>query len=671
MRFVSQVVASMELEHAIGFSGNVASGSVHVHPSGDYIVYALGGNVVVASLRDAHHQHFLRGHDDHVSCVSLSKSGRYIVSGQHGENSDVLIWDFDSRQIMYRLQEHDLGIKLVMISDDERFLLTVGADKKMVAWDMQTGMIVARQTGIKDTACACWGGRRLDTKRRPTTDYQLATGGVANLTYWTLNPMEGSFTREDCTLGNQVRNFTAIAFSFDEDYFFAGSSSSDFTAVHVKHKVLHSTTGCGSGGVLSIVAMRTANSGDRVIVGCGDGSISVFEGQRNGAQTCRTYQRGSAEACTITLDGGVTALVLRAADDRSGEIKLLAGTSHARVYAVQLSMADFRAISAPPAECRMLTEGHYDAVTCVAYPPDSSEYFATASADGTVRMWDVNTYEVTCMGSCQTRITGKPTCLTFTGDVIFTGWEDGKIRAHEAENGQELWAIDHCHVDGVTSLTSSRNKKFLVSGGEHGEVRVWEIRTREMIVNLKQHTSAVTSLCLFADDSHVVSGSRDRTIYLWDLQTESRKASLTQRMGGISAVILLPDHVQLATVGQEKSLTFWDLREPEPLKSMPCGTEFLAIAQYSPPLPSNADPSADACASTIVATGGVDGVVRLWSFVKAGVIAEGRGHSGAIRSLKFAPDGRQLVSAGDDGAVLVWNVFLDEEGDLGGAPEGR
>jgi hypothetical protein len=162
----------------------------------------------------------------------------------------------------------------------------VGADKKLVAWDMQTGMIVARQTGIKDTACACWGGRRLDTKRRPTTDYQLATGGVANLTYWTLNPMEGSFTREDCTLGNQVRNFTAIAFSFDEDYFFAGSSSSDFTAVHVKHKVLHSTTGCGSGGVLSIVAMRTANSGDRVIVGCGDGSISVFEGQRNGAQTC-------------------------------------------------------------------------------------------------------------------------------------------------------------------------------------------------------------------------------------------------------------------------------------------------------------------------------------------------------------------------------------------------
>ena len=76
-------------------------------------------------------------------------------------------------------------------------------------------------------------------------------------------------------------------------------------------------------------------------------------------------------------------------------------------------------------------------------------------------------------------------------------------------------------------------------------------------------------------------------------------------------------------------------------------------------------------AGKLVSSASDDGVVRLWSFVKAGVIAEGRGHSGAIRSLKFAPDGRQLVSVGDDGAVLVWNVFLDEEEGMGGAPEGR
>ena len=51
----------------------------------------------------------------------------------------------------------------------------------------------------------------------------------------------------------------------------------------------------------------------------------------------------------------------------------------------------------------------------------------------------------------------------------------------------------------------SHNRKFVVSGGEEGEVRVWEIRTREMILHLKQHTMAITSLCVFEDDSQVIS----------------------------------------------------------------------------------------------------------------------------------------------------------------------
>ena len=77
----------------------------------------------------------------------------------------------------------------------------------------------------------------------------------------------------------------------------------------------------------------------------------------------------------------------------------------------------------------------------------------------------------------------------------------------------------------------SNNRKFLISGGEEGEVRVWEIRTREMVVNLKQHTMRVTSVQLYDDDSHVFTASRDRMIYLWDLRAEERQKGLVQRTG--------------------------------------------------------------------------------------------------------------------------------------------
>ena len=36
----------------------------------------------------------------------------------------------------------------------------------------------------------------------------------------------------------------------------------------------------------------------------------MYDGQRNGAQTCRTYQRGPAECCAVALDGSISAMQL-------------------------------------------------------------------------------------------------------------------------------------------------------------------------------------------------------------------------------------------------------------------------------------------------------------------------------------------------------------------------
>jgi len=203
--------------------------------------------------------------------------------------------------------------------------------------------------------------------------------------------------------------------------------------------------------------------------------------------------------------------------------------------------------------------------------------------------------------------------------------------------------IDNCHGGGVTSLALSHNLKFLVSGGEEGEVRVWEIRTREMFVSLKQHTAAVTAIQIFADDAQVLSASRDRTIYLWDLHSQARTQALYQRMGGINGIALLPDQTQVLSVGQEKRASFWDVRQSSPVSALDLGVEHLCIA-------------ADAAGERF-AMGGVDGKVRLWRFKDAVQLCVMDGHSGPVRSVQFSPDKKQLLSTGEDGAILVWNVF--------------
>ena len=69
--------AALELEHAIGYSGMVYDSLVY-HPNGQDFVYPAGGCLVVCDFNDPHNQVFLRGHDDNLSCVCVSRSGRKI-----------------------------------------------------------------------------------------------------------------------------------------------------------------------------------------------------------------------------------------------------------------------------------------------------------------------------------------------------------------------------------------------------------------------------------------------------------------------------------------------------------------------------------------------------------------------------------------------------------------
>lgn len=59
--------------------------------------------------------------------------------------------------------------------------------------------------------------------------------------------------------------------------------------------------------------------------------------------------------------------------------------------------------------------------------------------------------------------------------------------------------MDNAHKGGVFSICLSKNFKFFCTGGFEGEVRVWEMRSREMLSHLKEHTSKVTKVKLLGE----------------------------------------------------------------------------------------------------------------------------------------------------------------------------
>ena len=212
-----------------------------------------------------------------------------------------------------------------------------------------------------------------------------------------------------------------------------------------------------------------------------------------------------------------------------------------------------------------------------------------------------------------------------------------------------IWSLDNAHKMGLSTLCLSKNLKFLCTGGFEGDVRIWEMKSREMLSHLKEHTSKICKVQLIGDDVHLLTGSKDRALLCWDLKTEKRISAHIQRMGGINAFDIIPGKPVVLTTGQDRKITFWDLREPNPVKS----------------IDNNRNPNkADECHALVVsnngkvfATAGSEQIVRLWDTSSGNLIAENKGHSACINTLAFSHDDKQLVSGGKDGNIFLWNIF--------------
>jgi len=536
----------LELEHAIGFSSGNGGNLTYYNKKNQYM-YTAGGSIVIGDFNDPHDQTFLSGHRDNVTCLALSPSGEMIASGEGGVTADVVVWDVLRKRAHYRFEEHDHGVECLAFSHDERLLITCGTalDNKLIIWDLATGKINAtfkmRKLSIKATA---FGGMFRNVKRRDTHCYQFATCGSQNVTVWKLDPFEGSLEPFEAKQG---RDFTTLAFTSDYETLYAGSRSGDITRLKVKNVSIECSVLVTKNGVRALTC-GVGPDGSQIVCVCGgDGMFSVWkiEEDYRGKLMNQTIQE-------VQLYGSVLAVSLLRGG--AGHTEALVGTGAGFVHRISLTN--------PSAKPLLVSENHHGSVNGVAYYSGVSDQFATCGSDCTVRIWDASNYGVVLKSHIKGA--GRPNCIGFSLDTLFTGWSDGKLRCHHCEDGEFLWKIDDAHAQkygGVTDLVQSHNEKFLLSSGGEGAVRIWEIKTKELITHLKEHKGPVNNLELFNDDAHALSCGRDRSIRSWDLIQEKRVTCHTQRMGAVNSVALSRDEKVVFTVGQERMLTVWDLRK--------------------------------------------------------------------------------------------------------------
>ncbi|CAD7929681.1 unnamed protein product [Amoebophrya sp. A120] len=618
---------AMELEHAIGC--NVGFTEIaHCHPNGSHYVYAIGAQVVASSIEDHHDQKFFHGHDDFVTCVAVSHDGRMIASGQQGKSADVLLWDFRTPgdQPLFRFQEHDYGITRVAFSHDDTLLLSMGFrdDGRLFAWDTHTGLIVAWVSLETNplVSCLLQGQFVRDIKRRDTPLYQFASCGAQIVTVWNVDTGNGAFHQNNVHAADKTRReYTALTFSSDFEYLYAGTTTGDIACILMKSRVIQKyiTAVSNVSAIRSLATITTPDSAsETLLVGGTSGALTLFTGATwsdliDTDQIRLDSAVSSVRACASTSSSSA------AADDAvSRADEALVTTVTGSIFRVKTKSLAFSTYAHNPA----------GALTHVTFPFSSCDRILTCCADGNVILWDLNDY--TAQVRCTERASPVPTCGVGSADIIVAGYEDGKIKGFDAVQGAGLWKIDNTHKKGVSTLALARNMRFVVSGGVEGDLRVWETKTKEMITHMKEHVGRINQTELFTNDQYAISCSRDRCLLTWDLRAERRLTMHREKHGGLNGLVMASDQTTVVTAGMEKTMTFWDLRQQDASYYIDVPDEELLALDMSHN-------------EKYLVTGGTGHTVKLWDLrnVQQGPLSVGSGHSRDIVSVKFAEDDKQ------------------------------
>jgi WD40 repeat protein len=246
------------------------------------------------------------------------------------------------------------------------------------------------------------------------------------------------------------------------------------------------------------------------------------------------------------------------------------------------------------------------------------------------------------LGLTRNGITGVD--FNLDGKLLATASDDGTARIWDATTGRELLTLRGHAVapgglpyNGVVDVAFSSldNGKYLATAGADGTAKIWDISpaldtgipaardsddaTDQALLTVCGHRNIVIDVAFSPDGSHLITAGSDGVAKVWDISAALRAASrgddtcvttdqalltLAGHSGDVTSVSVSPDGTRLGTSSEDGTAKVWDATT---------GEELLTLS----------------------------------------------GH-GRIFDVAFSPDGRHLGTAGQDGMVRLYVLPIEE-----------
>ncbi len=208
-------------------------------------------------------------------------------------------------------------------------------------------------------------------------------------------------------------------------------------------------------------------------------------------------------------------------------------------------------------------------------------------------------------------------------------------------------------VAGVSTLPTNSSTiyeiRFTPSGSalfvaDHNSIKVFSFPDTELLGEFSGgHHSQVMSIAVSKDSTLLASGDRDGRIVLWDINTRQEIVQLPLHDGIVLSMDISPDGRYLISGGTDHKVQLYDLQQKKVVKGFYQHTRDVTVVRFHPG------------GSAFFSGSGDKRIIHysINNLKSPEIIGE---HDDWVRHLAISPDGSMLTSVGDDRRVRNWNV---------------
>jgi WD40 repeat protein len=232
------------------------------------------------------------------------------------------------------------------------------------------------------------------------------------------------------------------------------------------------------------------------------------------------------------------------------------------------------------------------------------------------------------------------------GRLLATASDDGTAKVWDSSTGQEVLTLSG-HEHRVNNIAWRPDGKLLVTASADATAKVWDVATGRLVLTLPRQERWVFWAAWSPDGSRLATASMDRMLKVWDASTGRELLAVSGHEKSVLCVMWSPDGGRLATASEDQTARVWEAETGRLLLTLAAGPhEFFKSVAWSP------DGERLATASQ---SGGVTPKISVWE------AASGRELltlSADVNGLAWSPEGERLAVAGLYGA----NVLQPETG---------